>query len=106
MADDPDDLRETARERIRARQLPDRRPAVTWGGGGNGTPCPVCDEEVRSDDAEVEFELGAATYRMHARCYRAWECALHEETPAQLPDAIGRAIMASGESEAGPRRRG
>jgi hypothetical protein len=75
-------VREMARQRIQSGELPDRRPRSTWGGSGDGARCAVCDEGVRRDEFELEFEVkpedgqNGATCRMHVACYTAWEAEL------------------------------
>ena len=73
-------LGQKAREAIQAGRLPDRCPDRTWGGKGTGADCVICGSRVTHDDAEFEIEFalaGAGTepevYRLHARCFRAWD---------------------------------
>ena len=75
-------LQEKARERIRSGDLPTRKPTSVWGGSGNDGRCAVCDENLRRDKFELEFEVApqdgqkGGTYRMHVSCYIAWESEL------------------------------
>jgi hypothetical protein len=73
-------LREKAREAIRTGTLPARRPDRRFGGAGGGGLCAVCGEPVTQDQMEVEMEFnrhgvtpGLDSYRLHPRCYMAWD---------------------------------
>jgi hypothetical protein len=71
-------LREKAREAIRSKKLPTRRPDRTFGGAGSGAPCSVCGEPVTPGQMEMEVEYrheGARVdnYHMHLRCFSAWD---------------------------------
>ena len=74
-------FREKAREAIRARNLPTRRPDHMWGGSGvGGASCPICGEPIKRDQLELEIQFardGAAsdpdTFHVHVRCFAAWE---------------------------------
>jgi len=75
-------LREKARAAIRAGKLPSRRPDRTWGGPGIGEPCTICGEPIRRDQLEFEIQFardgsspGLDRYRVHLRCFAAWEFA-------------------------------
>jgi hypothetical protein len=75
-------LRERAREAIQDGRLPAGKPSRTWGGPGSGTRCSVCGEPVMPDQMELEIEYGRngeapglANYRLHVRCFAAWEFA-------------------------------
>jgi hypothetical protein len=80
-------LREQAREAIRARKLPERRPNRTWGGPGLGAQCAICDAPVKPDQVEVELEFApgssADNYHVHARCFVAWEAERRDLEPAR-----------------------
>ena len=56
-----------------ARSVPPEFPTAAGGGWGDGRPCVVCDESVRTDQAEVEANFGQVDpYTFHARCFVQW----------------------------------
>lgn len=77
-------LRRKAREAIQSGRLPNRGPERMWGGPGVGARCTICARPI--ERSEVEFELqfcwddagGSGNYRLHLRCFAAWE--LERET--------------------------
>lgn len=76
----PDELllREKAREAIRRRKFPERRPDRTARGPGVGALCTVCDRRVTRDEIgyAMEFAYGAhglERYEVHLNCFAAWE---------------------------------
>lgn len=79
--DDEISLRERARTAIQAGKLPDCLPHRTWAGKGAGATCSVCGEQVRAEEIEYELEFarleaptgGVGNYRLHVRCFAAWE---------------------------------
>jgi len=74
-----DELLVRARDAIARRTLPAKPPERTWGGPGNGSPCPVCGHPL--DVAEMVFDLefadlpsaGSVFQQIHVRCFKAWE---------------------------------
>ncbi len=74
------ELRKLATDRIATRVLPGEIPEHLWAGQGNGLPCSLCDQPIRSEEIEYEFEspvTGAErTYRFHLRCHAMWQLAL------------------------------
>jgi len=75
-------LRAKARRLMQAGKLPNRLPNRMWGGPGIGTPCTVCGEPVKQDEAELEVEWsdGASTnnHHLHTRCLAALELEIRE----------------------------
>ena len=89
--------RDMARAAIRVGKLPNRPPRRTLGGTGSGASCASCGEQIRPDQTEIEmvyteqrlaeqtslsavlerlragFEAEVRRYRLHARCFAAWE---------------------------------
>lgn len=70
--------RRKAREAIAAGALPDRAPARTWGGKGVGAQCTICADAITTQDIEFELEFAEENpvrgkYRLHLRCFCAWE---------------------------------
>ncbi len=56
-----------------ARSIPPEFPMAAGGGWGAGRPCVVCDESVRTDEAEVEANFGTVDpYTFHAHCFVQW----------------------------------
>jgi len=58
--------------------LSGRRPRRMWGGRGSGAPCSACGKPVAPDEVEFELEyddagLAPEPYRVHGRCFAAWE---------------------------------
>lgn len=72
-------LRARAREAMKAAELPDRGPERVWGGPGSGATCALCGKTLGRDEVELELQftsdggLGGDNYRVHARCFAAWE---------------------------------
>jgi hypothetical protein len=72
-------LRQQARVRIEAGQLPRTRPDGTWCEPGSGTACAVCDVDIGTDDSELEVDFlpdtgnVTMTLRFHLACFAAWE---------------------------------
>ena len=71
-------LRERAREAIRRRKFPERRPDRTARAPGVGAVCAVCDRRVTRDEIGyvMEFAYGAhwpERYDVHLNCFVAWE---------------------------------
>ena len=94
-------LCDKARERMRSGELPDRMPAATWGGQGDGRCCAVCETVVTAVQPQVEFELGQL-FRMHVSCFTAWESVVTGDLHAERGDHI----ISSRESEASIRGSG
>ena len=78
----PDELvlREKAREAIRSRKLPRRKPDRTSGGPGSGKLCSLCGQRVTLEQIEMEIEFnrhavqpGLDRYYLHVGCLAAWE---------------------------------
>ena len=73
------ELRRIAREAIRAGRLPAARPLRTWAGMGDGAACSLCALPIHTEEVEIELECGGAPrpgpgeWRVHARCFEAWE---------------------------------
>ena len=70
--------RALAKDAIRSRRLPNRRPSRMWGGTGDGTACTVCRMPIspKALGYEVEFgdeDRGSAIHHFHMPCYSAWE---------------------------------
>ncbi len=74
------ELRKLAVDRIASRLLPSAIPEHLWAGQGTGLPCSLCDQPIRSDEIEYEFESPVSgaekTYRFHLRCHAMWQLAL------------------------------
>lgn len=77
---DESTLREKARKAIQGGTLPNCPPDRMWGGPGAGANCAICQEFVKRDELEVEFEFARDgddprfnTYHAHVRCFGAWE---------------------------------
>jgi len=73
-------LRAKAQAAILAGKLPSRRPDRVWGGPGVGAVCAVCDLPVTKGEMEFEIEFahdgdspGLDKFRVHIRCFAAWE---------------------------------
>jgi hypothetical protein len=73
-------LREQAREVVRTGKLPGRPQDRTWGGPGVGASCAVCDKPVSRYETELEIQFahngdnpGLDKFRLHVRCFAAWE---------------------------------
>jgi hypothetical protein len=104
--EDPVRLRQLAHEAIRSGKLPGRPPDFMWGGIGEGSHCAVCWAEVHESDTEVELAFeGGGTYRMHARCHRAWESVVRD-LPVELPPAGTDPIIGDREHQTSTRRSG
>ena len=78
------DIRAIARDAILAGKLPRRRPQRVSAWQGLGAWCAICDTQVRHDEIEFELEFGpgeddphAGSYRVHSRCFEAWELERH-----------------------------
>jgi len=89
-------LREKARDAIQAGELPNRRPDRTWGGPGVGAYCTICGAPVKHDELEMEVEFGrdgdvpgCDKYRVHIRCFAAWEFELGQMQPATPAAMVG-----------------
>jgi hypothetical protein len=70
------DLRQRARERIRAGHLPCITQYRTWGGRGSDEPCALCDAVIKPDEVEYEIEAPdpeSRLYRFHFICHDAWQ---------------------------------
>ena len=66
-----------------ARSIPQEFPIAAGGGWGAGRPCVVCDESVRTDQAEVEASFGTPDpYTFHAGCFVQWWQAVSAERDA------------------------
>lgn len=99
MSDDHN-LRDKAREAIQAGELPHRLPDRTWGGPGVGACCTICGAPVKHDEIEIEAEVardgddpGCDKYRVHIRCFAAWESELDQI------ESAAPAALAGGSSE-------
>jgi hypothetical protein len=85
MSDDIN-LREKARELLRAGKLPSRRPDRIWGAQGfGGVKCMLCGADVGPGEAVLEVKFigggsdpdpGAANPHFHVRCFSALELEL------------------------------
>ena len=82
MPDEPI-LRDKAREAIRARKLPSRRPDRASSGPGVGEPCVICGEPITRDQVELKIQFirkgrsaHVESHHVHLRCFAAWECEL------------------------------
>lgn len=92
---DEQDLRLKARNAICSNALPRRRPDHTFGGPGNGGPCPVCGVTLANNDMVFDLEFDVAGGRMvncqvHVRCFAAWELErdeLDDQQDLRLRDA-------------------
>jgi hypothetical protein len=80
-------LREKAREVLRAGKLPDRAPDSLWGGPGTGAKCVVCGASTTQSEVEIEIEfthddnpLGSDNYHVHQRCYSMLELELQSSS--------------------------
>jgi hypothetical protein len=87
-------LYERAREVIRARTLPNRRPDRMWGGPGAGANCLICNSPVERHQLEYELEfagngdgVGVNKYQVHIRCFAAWEQTLAASSGRDQRDA-------------------
>jgi hypothetical protein len=78
----PDELfhRDKAREAIRSRKLPVKKPDRTFHGPSSGAVCAVCRDAIPRQQVEVEIEFnshgvmpGSAHYNLHPGCFAAWE---------------------------------
>jgi hypothetical protein len=78
----PDDLlRRNAREAIDSGKLPAERQIRTFGESGSGQTCAVCNQPVMWHMTELELEFdynvdnthGTESFKMHHRCFAAWE---------------------------------
>jgi hypothetical protein len=76
-------LQDKAREAIRARKLPSRRPDRTSSGPGVGQPCAICGEPIKRDQVELEIQFTrngqlqhVESHHVHLHCLAAWECEL------------------------------
>jgi hypothetical protein len=84
-------LQQLARAAIREGRVPRERPARPWGGSGNGSRCPICRTVISTQELAYELEFArsfesgeAKTCSVHARCFRAWDAARLEATPANV----------------------
>lgn len=72
-------LRQHAREAMKERELPNRRPDRMWGGPGNGASCAICQTPVTAQEMGFDLEFGhrsgwpVTTHAMHIRCFAVWE---------------------------------
>ena len=77
-------LRERAREAMKERELPNRRPDRMWGGPGSGASCAICQTPVTAQEMGFDLEFGhlsggsVATHAMHIRCFAVWELERNE----------------------------
>jgi hypothetical protein len=76
-------LRDKAREAIRARKLPKRRPNRASSGPGGGEPCAICGEPIKRDQMELELAFirngrspRVESHHLHLRCFAAWDSEL------------------------------
>lgn len=108
------DLREKAREAIRAGKLPNVPPESMWGGRGDGSPCAICDQPIRPDEVEFELEFpgGAddspgqvdharenghqppANPHVHIGCFTAWELERQQSAAMSGAAPSGRSGLA------------
>ena len=58
--------------KIASGTIPSELPASAGGTWGVGRPCVVCDDVVRTDQAEVEARFSDRTLPFHARCFLQW----------------------------------
>ena len=74
------EIRQLARQILRAEILPRRDPDRTWGGSGVGVRCTVCSQPI--PPTQMEYELQFAhdggtpsldRFHLHLRCFAAWE---------------------------------
>jgi hypothetical protein len=78
-------LRDKARDAVQKGKMPPRKPGRMWGGPGVGVSCAVCELPVTKDQLEIEFEFAhdgngpeLDRFRVHVRCFAAWEFELKE----------------------------
>jgi hypothetical protein len=103
---DEQDLRAQARKAICSKALPRREPDHTFGGPGNGGPCPVCGAPLGTADMVFDLEFDIAGGRtvdcqVHVRCFAAWEYErehLSEQDPLRSSDAESRLQRSERES--------
>jgi hypothetical protein len=95
-------VHDKAREAVRVGRLPNRSPNRTWGGPSVDGDCVVCGEPLKRDTVSFEIEIGrnggdagVDRYRMHVRCFTAWDL------ERQVLEGAG-AVVASGEAEPRP----
>jgi hypothetical protein len=91
--------RHKAREAIAAGVLPNRAPARTWGGKGVGAQCTICGEAITTQEIEFELEFGVDPpvrehYRLHMRCFAAWEFERASMSGTRHPIAAPEALKA------------
>jgi hypothetical protein len=56
--------------KLRAGELPARRPSKTWGGLSEGRVCAACDEAIGKGTAEMEVDSADRRQRYyHVNCY-------------------------------------
>ena len=77
---DEKQIRALARKALEDGRLPRRDPDGTWGGKGADVLCVICGERIRPDHLEYELQferegakLGVEVFRLHLRCFAAWE---------------------------------
>src|SRR5262245_61537430 len=71
-ASDVVDLAACVRVKIDAGLLPRTLPERIWAGRGSGRVCALCDQPIRPDEVEYEFENGRKL-RMHLSCAAVWQ---------------------------------
>jgi hypothetical protein len=98
-------LYERAREVIRARTLPNRRPDRMWGGPGMGANCVICNSPVERHQLEFELEFagngdgaGLSKYHVHVGCFAAWEHNLSATSGLERDTSGGGTGVSSRES--------
>jgi hypothetical protein len=81
-ADEDQELRNKALAALHAEALPHARPREVWGGHGTGDRCPVCGDDLKPSELELEVAFGdtgdensPCVFHMHVRCFAAWEMA-------------------------------
>ena len=95
-AHDERELRSKAREAILSGKVPSSPPQETWGGPGSGDECSICGKPLRAEQIELELSFlseaedrsthGNAekrSYRLHIRCWTAWEAERRAESGLQ-----------------------
>ena len=69
------ELRQIARLRIAAGQLPHSFPLRMWGGYGTGRSCSLCEKPIAEAEIEVEQVLDGKlqTFQFHVLCQSLWQ---------------------------------
>ncbi|HEX7080772.1 MAG TPA: hypothetical protein VF329_07145 [Gammaproteobacteria bacterium] len=111
---DDQNLRDRARQAMRAGALPNRRPSRTWGGPGAGAACTICGTPVAPNEVELEVEFvddvdgTIDKHHMHVRCFAAWEaeCQGREDAQSAPSRRVRRGTLPDVEDDGDLSRRG